>query len=196
MLNRIIKSRHQPFSLLPYKFSVPAPHLSPPLSLFIGARVGNVSLGGFPFVPGLYRYSIGGLGAGRIAYWLEGCGCKITPLLIFNSKVITFTHLFLGYISFLNLCRLFSHIGYAVGHFKETLLTIHNRPRVLPTTRKLGITSRLETAQYCTDVHMASRSVDGNALAVLVHCHRWFGQTVWCTHNTCLPLGQHFGHDT
>ena len=49
----------------------------------------------------------------------------ITPLLIFNSKVITFTHLFLGYISFLNLCRLFSHIGYAARHYKETHLTIH-----------------------------------------------------------------------
>jgi len=30
--------------------------------------------------------------------------------------------------SFLNLCRLFSHIGYAARHFKETHLTIHNRP--------------------------------------------------------------------
>jgi len=49
----------------------------------------------------------------RIAYWLEGCGLQnhtcglfslnqdaITPLLIFNSKVITFTHIFLRYIFF------------------------------------------------------------------------------------------------
>jgi len=80
--------------------------------------------------------SIGGLGA----YWLEGCGLQnrtcglfslnqdaIAPLLIFNLKVITFSHLFLGYISFLNLCRLYRHIGYAARHFKETHLTIHNR---------------------------------------------------------------------
>ena len=56
---------------------------------------------------------------GRVSLSTHGS----TPLLISNSKVITFTHLFLGYISFLNLCRLFSHIGYAARHFKETHLT-------------------------------------------------------------------------
>ena len=73
---------------------------------------------------------------GRIAYWLEECELQnrtcglfssnqdvLTPLLIFNSKVISFTHLFLDYIAILNLCRLFSHIGYAACHFKETHLT-------------------------------------------------------------------------
>jgi len=86
---------------------------------------GSVSLDGFPFIPGLYRWVRGGaycVLAGRMRtaksyLWLIQFKNQdvITPLLIFNSKVITFTHLFLGYISFLNLCRLFSNIGYTAS---------------------------------------------------------------------------------
>ena len=48
---------------------------------------------------------------------------------------------------FLNLCRLFSPIGYAAGHFKETHLTTHNRHAAscIPEENPLGRRIEAET---------------------------------------------------
>ena len=67
----------------------------------------------------------------------------------FNSKVITFTHLFLGCISFLNLCRLFSHIGYAARHIKETILKTQATPRKVLTHLTMAPTMVAKPERRC-----------------------------------------------
>jgi len=51
----------------------------------------------------------------------------------------------------LNLCRLFSHIGYAARHFKETLLTIHNQNSTALTYKRRQTLTKRHTDTVRTD---------------------------------------------
>ena len=54
----------------------------------------------------------------QLAVWREDGDVNNAPEHLHNFSYATFL---------LNLCRLFTRIGYAARHFKETHLTIHNR---------------------------------------------------------------------